>query len=43
MGGSSNDAAPARDRGLGVGQVSHRDRITSASELLAAVVPGGAE
>lgn len=37
----SKDAA-RREPGMSVGQVNHRDHITSAAELLAAVVPGGA-
>ncbi len=37
-----NDAA-RRGPGVGVGQVNHRDHITSAADLLAAVVPGGAQ
>ncbi len=34
--------AARRGPGVGVEQINHRDYITSAAELLAAVVPGGA-
>ncbi len=34
--------AARRGPGVGVGLVNHRDHITSAAELLAVVVPGGA-